>query len=79
MYWDGIRKAKLHLELNLVRDMKVKRQVLYRHTSSIRKARGNVGLLLNSVGYLLKGYKKVKVPSSPCSLWVRPAFWHLRS
>lgn len=43
MCHDVTRKAKAHLELSLTRDEKG----YYKHTSSKRKIRDNVGLLLN--------------------------------
>lgn len=34
---DGVRKAKTHLELNLVRKVKDKREVFYKYKKSKRK------------------------------------------
>lgn len=38
--------------------MKVNKKDFYKYTSSIRKARVKVGLLLNGAGCLLKGHRK---------------------
>lgn len=42
----------------LVKDLKGNKKGFYIN----RKPRENVGPLLNGAGYLVKGYKKVKVP-----------------
>jgi len=47
---DATRKAKVHLELNLARDFKDNKKSFFKHLSSKRKARDNVGPLLNEVG-----------------------------
>ena len=47
---DGVRKAKAHLELSLSKDMECSRQGFYGDSSSKRKSRENVGLLLNGIG-----------------------------
>ncbi|NXA67808.1 RTBS polymerase, partial [Mohoua ochrocephala] len=44
---DAVRKAKAHLELSLVRDIKDNKKGFYKKISSKRKIRKNVGLLLN--------------------------------
>lgn len=49
----GVRKAKVHLELNLARDMKSNKKGFYRFLSSKMKTTGNVGPLLNESGYLV--------------------------
>ena len=50
---DAMRKAKVHLELNLSRDVKDKQQDFFKYISSTWKIRDNVGLLLNEVGVLM--------------------------
>jgi len=50
---DAKRKAKAHLELNLARDVKNNKKGFFNYISSKRKARDNVGLLLNEVGVLV--------------------------
>jgi len=47
------RKAKAHLELNLVRDVKDNKKSFFRYISSKWKTRDNVGPLLNEVGALV--------------------------
>ncbi|GAB0180066.1 mitochondrial enolase superfamily member 1 [Grus japonensis] len=44
---DATRKAKAHLELNLARDVKDNKKGFFKYISSKRKARENVGPLLN--------------------------------
>jgi len=51
---DATRKAKVHLEFNLARDVKDKKKGFFNYISSKRKARENVGLLLNEAGVLVK-------------------------
>jgi len=41
---------KVHLELNLARDVKDNKQGFFKYISSKQKTRKNVGLLLNEVG-----------------------------
>ncbi|PKU30254.1 rna-directed dna polymerase from mobile element jockey-like [Limosa lapponica baueri] len=48
-----MRKAKAHLELNLVRDIKDSRKDFFKYISSKRKTRENVGPLLNEVAALV--------------------------
>ena len=48
-----MRKAKIHLELNLARDVKNNKKSFFKYISSKRKTRENVGLLLNKVGALV--------------------------
>ncbi|PKU46210.1 hypothetical protein llap_3484 [Limosa lapponica baueri] len=48
-----MRRAKAHLELNLARDVKDKKKGLFKYVRSKRKARENVGPLLNEVGALM--------------------------
>jgi len=50
---DATRKTKVHLELNLVRDVKDKKKRFFKYISSKRKTRDNVGPLLNEVGVLV--------------------------
>ncbi|KAK4810509.1 hypothetical protein QYF61_004289 [Mycteria americana] len=50
---DGVRKAKAHLELNLVRDVKGDKKGFCGFIISKRKTRENVGLLLNGAGDLV--------------------------
>jgi len=42
-----MRKAKIHLELSLVRDVKDKKKGFFKYISSKRKTSKNVGQLLN--------------------------------
>ena len=48
-----MRKAKVHLELNLARDVKDNNKSFFKYISSKRKTRDKVGLLLNEVGVLV--------------------------
>jgi len=48
-----MRKAKVHLELNLARDVKDNKKSFFKYISSKRKTRDNMGLLLNKVGALV--------------------------
>jgi len=50
---DATRKAKVHLELNLARDVKNNKKGFFNYISRKRKTRDNVGLLLNEVGVLV--------------------------
>jgi len=50
---DATRKATVHLELNLARDVKDNKKGFFKHISSKEKTRDNVGLLLNEVGVLV--------------------------
>jgi len=50
---DAMRKAKVHLGINLARDVKDNKKSFSRYISSKRKARENVGPLLNEVGALM--------------------------
>jgi len=50
---DATRKAKVHLELNLTRDVKDNKKGFFKYISSKRKTRDNVGLLLNEAGVLV--------------------------
>ena len=43
----AVRKAKAHLVLNLVREIKDKKKDFFKYVSSKRKTRENVGPLLN--------------------------------
>ena len=46
-------KAKVHPELNLARDVKNNKKGFFNYISSKRKARDNVGPLLNEAGVLV--------------------------
>jgi len=46
---DATRKAKVHLELNLARDVKDNKEGFFNYISSKRKARDNVRPLLNEI------------------------------
>jgi len=48
-----MRKAKVHLELNLAREVKNNREGFFKYSSSKWKMRENVHLLLNEVGALV--------------------------
>jgi len=50
---DATRKAKVHLELNLARDVKGIKKSFLKYISSKRKTRDNVGPLLNEVSVLV--------------------------
>jgi len=50
---DAMRKAKVHLELNPARDVKDNKKGFFNYISNKRKARDNVGPLLNEVGALV--------------------------
>jgi len=50
---DATTKAKAHLELKLARDVKNKKKGFCNYISSKRKARDNVGPLLNEAGVLV--------------------------
>jgi len=50
---DAMRTAKVHLELNLARDVKNNKKGFFKYISSIRKTRDNVELLLIKVGVLV--------------------------
>jgi len=50
---EAMRKAKVHLELNMVRDGKDNKKGFFKYISSKRKTMENVGLLLNEVGALV--------------------------
>jgi len=43
---DAMRKAKVHLELNLARDVKDNKKDFYKYISSKRKTRDKVGALV---------------------------------
>ncbi|GAB0206869.1 mitochondrial enolase superfamily member 1 [Grus japonensis] len=48
-----VRKGKAQMELNLARDVKDNKKGFYKYISDKRKARENVGLLLNGAGALV--------------------------
>jgi len=50
---DATRKAKAHLELNLARDVRNNKKGFFNYITSKRKARDNVGPLLNEAGVLV--------------------------
>jgi len=50
---DATRKAKAHLELKLARDVRNNRKGFFNYISGKRKARDNVGPLLNEAGVLV--------------------------
>jgi len=50
---DATRKAKVHLELNLAKDVKDNEKGFFKYNSSKRKTRENVRLLLNGVSALV--------------------------
>jgi len=50
---DATRKAKAHLELKLARDVKNNKKGFFNSISSKRKARANVGPLLDEAGVLV--------------------------
>ena len=50
---DATRKAKAHLELKLARDVKNNKKGFFNYISSKRKARDNVGPMLNEAGVLV--------------------------
>jgi len=50
---DATMKAKVHLELNLARDVKDNKKNFFKYISSKQKTRDNVGPLLDEVGALV--------------------------
>ena len=50
---DAMRKAKVHLELNLARDVKDNNKGFFKYISSKQKTRDNVGPLLNEMSILV--------------------------
>jgi len=50
---DAKRKARAHLELKMARDVKNNKKGFFNYISSKRKARDNVGPLLNEAGVLV--------------------------
>ena len=61
-YRDVTRKAKAHLELNLVRKVKDNKKVFVKYVTNRKKPRENVGSLLNEVGALvMEDTKKVEL------------------
>jgi len=61
---NATRKAKVHLELNLARDVKDNKKS-FKYISSKRKTRENVGSLLNKVGVLVKeDAEKAELPNA---------------
>jgi len=49
-----MRKAKVHVELNLARDVKDNKQGFFKYISKKRMSREKVGPLLNGVGALVR-------------------------
>ena len=59
---DVMRKTKVHLELNVVREVKDNKKGFLKYVSSKTKTRENVGPLLNEVGALvMEDTEKVKL------------------
>lgn len=57
-----MRKTKVHLELNVVREVKDNKKGFLKYVSSKTKTRENVGPLLNEVGALvMEDTEKVKL------------------
>lgn len=54
-YSSEVRKAKAHVELNLASNMKSNKKGFYGYTSSKKKTRENVDLLLNGARNLVTG------------------------
>jgi len=58
---DAMRKAKVHVELNLARDVKDNKKGYFKYISNKWKTRENVGALLNEVDALVtQGTEKVE-------------------
>lgn len=55
---DEVRKAKAHLDFNLVRDLKGNKKHLHKYTDSKRKTEENMDPLLNRVQKLLTRDRK---------------------
>ncbi|PKU38755.1 rna-directed dna polymerase from mobile element jockey-like [Limosa lapponica baueri] len=53
IFWDGVRKAKAQLELNLARDVKNNKMGFYRYVSQKRKVKKSVPSLMNETGKLV--------------------------
>lgn len=78
---DGFRKANIHMDLNLGRNVKGNKNVFSRYKSSKRKTSENVDSLLNGAGGLVtKDMEKAEVlhDTCPLSLVVRTAFRYPR-
>lgn len=59
---DVMRKTKVHLELNVVREVKDNKKGFLKYDSSKTKTRENVGPLLNEMGALvMEDTEKVKL------------------
>ena len=57
-----MRKAKVHLELNLVREVKDNKKGFFKYISRKRMTREDVGLLVSEVGVLvMKHTEKVEL------------------
>lgn len=66
---DGFRKAKAHLKLNLVKDMKGNKKGFYKYIGK-RKTRENMALLLNGTRNLVqKDMEKAEVVTAFLSLY----------
>ncbi|XP_068531176.1 uncharacterized protein [Anas acuta] len=53
--WDAMRKAKVHLEMRLAKEIKDNKKGFFKYVSSKRKTRDNVSPLLNEGGVLVTG------------------------
>ena len=65
--------TKVHLEVNLVRDIKGNRKDFYRYSGRNMKTRENKGSMLNEEGTLCRTLKRLRysVPSLPQSFLVK--------
>jgi len=62
---DGVRKAKAHLEMNLVKDVRGNGKGFYQYISNKRKTRENMDSLLNgAVPLLTEDTEKAKILSA---------------
>lgn len=78
----GVRKAEVHLQLNLERDVKGKKSGFSKYINSKRKMRENVGLLLSGERDLkTKDMGKAEVQNAflGSGFMVRFTFGNLRS
>lgn len=69
---DGVRRAKVHLQLNLERDVKGKKSSFSKYVNNKRKMSKNVGLLLNGeMDLMTKDMGKAEVQNAPLpqTLW----------
>ena len=63
MFRDGVRKAKMQVELNLKRDVKNYKKGLFKYIGQKRQAKESVPPLINEKGMLAR-------PSARCCTWV---------